>query len=73
MARYGDWIYQYYRIAGATHHGTLNTLPREELRRLLAGNIICAKQRLDGFQFCIRIAPPVASRTPDAPARRGPT
>jgi hypothetical protein len=49
MARYGNWIYQYYRIAGATHHGTLNTLPREELRRLLAGNIICAKQRLDGF------------------------
>src|SRR3989337_3018359 len=49
MARYGDWICQYYRIAGATHHGTRNTLPREELRRLLAGNIICAKQRLDGF------------------------
>jgi hypothetical protein len=49
MARYGDWIYQYYSIAGATHHGTRNTLPREELRRLLAGNIICAKQRLDGF------------------------
>lgn len=49
FARFGDTIYQYYKLQGMTHHGSLNTLPREELRRFLAGNIICARQRLDGF------------------------
>lgn len=49
MARYGDFLYQYYKLQGTTHHGSLNDLPREELKRFLAQNIVCARQRLDGF------------------------
>ena len=49
LARFGDTIYQYYKLQGTTHHGSLNTLSREELRRFLGANIICARQRLDGF------------------------
>lgn len=49
LARYGEFIHQYYKLQGTTHHGSLNDLAREELRRLLAQNIVCARQRLDGF------------------------
>lgn len=49
MARYGNFIHQYYSLQGSTHHGTRNTLPRDELRRLLTHSVVCARQRLDGF------------------------
>ncbi len=49
MARFGDWIYQYYVIQAGTHHGSLNDLSRAELERYFAGRLWCARQRLDGF------------------------
>jgi hypothetical protein len=49
LARFGNYLYQYYMAKGSTHHGPVDDLPKTEREKLGNQCFVAVRQRLDGF------------------------